>query len=84
MTAIRFTLALSQRPETTSAWHLRTALARVIGDKAEEAYRRSDMLEKRRELMEAWAAYCEPKASSNIVQMGKGSHSKSGGSNRPR
>jgi integrase len=35
-----------------------TALAHVIGDKAEQAYRRSDALEKRRKLMEAWAAYC--------------------------
>jgi integrase len=32
-----------------------TALAHVIGDKAEQAYRRSDALEKRRRLMEAWA-----------------------------
>ena len=31
-----------------------TALAHVIGDKAEQAYRRSDALEKRRKLMEAW------------------------------
>jgi len=36
------------------------ALAHVIGDKAEQAYRRSDALEKRRALMEAWAAWCEP------------------------
>jgi integrase len=36
------------------------ALAHVIGDKAEQAYRRSDALEKRRALMTAWAAYCEP------------------------
>jgi integrase len=35
-----------------------TALAHVIGDKAEQAYRRSDALEKRRQLMDAWAAYC--------------------------
>ncbi|MGY3694738.1 integrase [Bradyrhizobium sp. USDA 3240] len=35
-----------------------TALAHVIGDKAEQAYRRSDALEKRRKLMEAWAVYC--------------------------
>jgi integrase len=48
-----------------------TALAHVIGDKAEQAYRRSDALEKRRKLMEAWAAYCEPKTSSNIVQIRK-------------
>jgi integrase len=49
-----------------------TALAHVIGDKAEQAYRRSDALEKRRKLMEAWAAYCEPKAKSNVLQMRRG------------
>jgi integrase len=48
-----------------------TALAHVIGDKAEQAYRRSDALEKRRQLMEAWAAYCERKAAGNVVQIGK-------------
>src|SRR5258708_2484666 len=35
-----------------------TALAHVIGDKAEQAYRRSDALEKRRKLMDHCAAYC--------------------------
>ena len=35
------------------------ALAHVIGDKAEQAYRRSDALARRRELMEAWARHCE-------------------------
>ncbi|WP_036262703.1 tyrosine-type recombinase/integrase [Methylocapsa aurea] len=35
------------------------ALAHVIGDKAEQAYRRGDALEKRRALMEEWAAFCE-------------------------
>ncbi len=48
-----------------------TALAHVIGDKAEQAYRRSDALDKRRKLMEAWAAYCEPKGSSNVVSLRK-------------
>jgi integrase len=48
-----------------------TALAHVIGDKAEQAYRRSDALEKRRKLMDAWAAYCEPKTSATVVQMRK-------------
>jgi integrase len=38
------------------------ALAHVIGDKAEQAYRRGDALEKRRTLMDAWATWCEPKA----------------------
>jgi integrase len=46
------------------------ALAHVIGDKAEQAYRRSDALEKRRELMEAWAAFCEPKGASNVIVLG--------------
>ncbi len=48
-----------------------TALAHVIGDKAEQAYRRSDALEKRQKLMEAWAAYCEPRHSGKIVQLRK-------------
>jgi len=30
----------------------------MVGDKAEQAYRRGDGLEKRRKLMDAWAAYC--------------------------
>jgi integrase len=47
-----------------------TALAHVIGDKAEQAYRRRDALEKRRKLMDAWAAYCERPAG-NVVQIGK-------------
>nr|WP_036286745.1 site-specific integrase [Methylocystis sp. ATCC 49242] len=38
------------------------ALAHVVGDKAEQAYRRGDALEKRRALMETWASYIEPKA----------------------
>ncbi|MDO8397397.1 MAG: tyrosine-type recombinase/integrase [Bradyrhizobium sp.] len=48
-----------------------TALAHVIGDKAEQAYRRGDALEKRRKLMEAWAGYCEPTSSNNVVQIAK-------------
>ena len=43
------------------------ALAHVVGDKAEQAYRRGDALEKRRELMEAWARYVEPKSGDNIL-----------------
>ncbi len=33
------------------------ALAHVVGDAAEQAYARSDLFEKRREMMEAWASY---------------------------
>ena len=43
------------------------ALAHVIGDKAEQAYRRSDALARRRELMDAWAWHCEGAVSDNIV-----------------
>jgi integrase len=49
---------------------IETALAHVIGDKAEQAYRRGDALEKRRKLMDAWASYCEPKKVGNVVQIG--------------
>jgi integrase len=34
------------------------ALAHTIGDKVEAAYRRGDLFEKRRQLMEAWAKFC--------------------------
>ena len=34
------------------------ALAHVIGNKAEAAYRRGDLFEKRRRLMADWANYC--------------------------
>ena len=35
------------------------ALAHAVSDAVEAAYRRGDLLEKRRKLMEAWASYCE-------------------------
>jgi integrase len=35
------------------------ALAHAIGSKVEAAYRRGNLLEKRRELMNAWARFCE-------------------------
>jgi integrase len=47
------------------------ALAHVAGDATERAYRRGDALEKRRKLMEAWAAFCEPKAGSNVVSLSR-------------
>jgi hypothetical protein len=34
------------------------ALAHAVGDKAEAAYRRGDLFEKRRQLAEAWATFC--------------------------
>ena len=50
---------------------LEQALAHVIGDQAEQAYRRGDALERRRALMEAWASYCEPASGSNVVPLSK-------------
>lgn len=38
------------------------ALAHVVGDQTEQAYRRGDALEKRRKLMEEWASYCDGNA----------------------
>lgn len=35
------------------------ALAHAIGNRVEAAYRRGDLFEKRRRLMDAWAEYCE-------------------------
>jgi integrase len=34
------------------------ALAHAVSDDVEAAYRRGDLFDKRRKLMEAWAAYC--------------------------
>lgn len=34
------------------------ALAHTVGNKVEAAYRRGDLFEKRRRLMEDWAIYC--------------------------
>ena len=39
------------------------ALAHVIGNKAGAAYRRGDLFEKRRLLMDAREAFCEPRGS---------------------
>lgn len=40
------------------------ALAHLVGDAVERAYRRGDALEKRRRLMDAWAQLCEGAATS--------------------
>ena len=50
------------------------ALAHVIGDKAEQAYRRSDALEKRRALMQAWSNYCDADFSAEVVQLPRNSN----------
>jgi integrase len=47
------------------------ALAHRVGDKTERAYKRSDLLEKRRKLMEQWARYCAstPKVGGAVVEL---------------
>ena len=42
-----------------------TALAHVIKNKAEAAYRRGDLFEKRRSMMLEWANFCDGLVSSN-------------------
>jgi integrase len=46
---------------------IEAALAHVTGDKMEAAYQRGDVFDKRRKLMEAWAAYCTAASAGKIV-----------------
>jgi integrase len=44
------------------------ALAHVVGNKVEAAYRRGDLFQKRRQLAEAWATFCaSPSVSAEVV-----------------
>jgi integrase len=45
------------------------ALAHLVGDAVERAYRRGDALEKRRDLMNAWASYCIP-TEAKVIDIG--------------
>ena len=47
------------------------ALAHAVGDKVEAAYRRSDLFEKRRRLMDAWAEFCAeaPAETARVVSL---------------
>jgi integrase len=49
------------------------AIAHVIENKAEAAYRRGDLFEKRRQLMVAWANYCAVPKTAKIVAFQQGS-----------
>lgn len=45
--------------QTSTAWTVaESALAHQLGDSTQAAYARTDLFDKRRELMEAWGAYC--------------------------
>lgn len=46
------------------------AMGHVVADETEEAYFRSDLLDKRRPLMDAWASYCaRPPASGEVIPL---------------
>jgi integrase len=46
------------------------ALAHAIENRVEAAYRRGDLFEKRRQLMDAWAAFCmSPTISAEVVPL---------------
>jgi hypothetical protein len=47
------------------------AMGHQVGNQVERAYRRTDLLEKRRELMGAWARHCEPRGAdwAKIVEL---------------
>jgi integrase len=46
------------------------AMGHQVGTQVERAYRRTDVLDKRRQLMSAWAQWCEPKAD-NVLAFAK-------------
>lgn len=45
------------------------ALAHAIRDKTESAYRRGDLFEKRRALMQAWSDYIDQQTGANVIEM---------------
>ncbi len=45
------------------------ALAHTLSNKVEAAYRRADALERRRELMNAWGAHCEPSKDGKVISI---------------
>lgn len=48
------------------------ALAHTIGDKAEKAYRRGDLFEKRRRMMADWAKHCDtPRKTGEVVPINR-------------
>jgi integrase len=55
------------RPEGREV--VEAALAHTIKDKVEAAYQRSDLLERRRPLMEAWGAFCTRPAGGNVIPL---------------
>jgi len=47
------------------------AMGHQVGTQVERAYRRTDVLDKRRQLMRTWAQYCEPESTTNVLQLAR-------------
>ena len=47
------------------------ALAHTIGNKVEQAYRRGNLLERRKRLMQDWESYCHGNSWSNVLVLQK-------------
>lgn len=45
------------------------ALAHAVSDKVEAAYRRGDLLKKRRQMMEDWSNWSDPQRAGNVIPM---------------
>ena len=45
------------------------ALAHTVSDKVEAAYRRGDLFQKRRQVMDAWARFCAASNGADVVQL---------------
>jgi integrase len=45
------------------------ALAHLVGDAVERAYRRSDLFDRRRQMMDQWARFCEGPAGGEVVPL---------------
>jgi integrase len=55
------------------------ALAHTIEDKVEAAYRRGDLFQKRRRLMDAWAEFCAAPREGRVVQLTRASSAAAAG-----
>ena len=56
--------------QTTTPSEVREmALAHVVSDKVEAAYRRGDLFEKRRQLAQTWARFCAGLAEGNVLPL---------------
>lgn len=58
------------------------ALAHAISSKVEQAYRRGDLFERRRDMMAAWSRYCDPTKPGDVATVASSSASEASSANR--